>query len=80
MTALPVEKTVISDPLFDAVYEVIGNLDGQPIFLGRMVRNPVRGGFSASTDRYWWPRSWKDGVWKPTEERAIRWMQEHKGL
>jgi hypothetical protein len=78
VTALPVEKTVIYGPVAMPVYEVTGNLDGQPIFLGLLVQNAFRGGFDASTKEV--PEGRDDWTWKPDEERAIRWMQELKGL
>lgn len=78
MTALPVEKTVISGPVAVPVFAVTGNLDGQPIFLGLLVRNTSRGGFDATTKES--PEGRDDWTWKDSEERAIRWMQELKGL
>jgi len=60
------------------IYEVIGNLDGTPIFLGRMVRNDRIGGVNTSHQEGALPdRTW---TWIPSEEKAVRRMVEHKSL
>lgn len=80
MSVVPVEQTLLSGPLSDEVVEVVGVMDGQPMFFGRMCANRLRGGYDVSSDPAWWPGNGRPQGWRPSRERAIRWMQERKGL
>lgn len=77
---IPVKSDVISIPGTPEVHEVTGDLDGNPIFLGRMCANSKHGGLDVSDDPGWWPGVARPETWRPSRVRAILWMEERKGL